>query len=183
MCCITTNVPRTQMRDRFWLMFFNLKFRERFYNCHSKRSRRINLLASGTTLVVSFASTLLWSNATDNSYLAVVWALLIALAQLFQSLRDLFPWGKQLSVLEYFLPELQKLVLDIENTWNLIDFDPNNWDTLKIDQARAEFNRRFVDLEQKYIGSVHFSEGRRIQKKAAAETRLFFSNRYKLSDS
>lgn len=168
---------RDEMRDRFWNMFRNLKFKERFYAIHSRRAYNANFWFGNGTLFISFLSTLIWSTSGSAP---VFWAVIIAVAQLAQSLKDSFVWGKQLSSLEYFLPEVQSLLLNVEDTWNEIDLCPEKWDSTRINEKRSEYSRLFSELEIKFTGSVHFSQRKKIIEQADLEADNYFDNRYKI---
>lgn len=107
----------------------------------------------------------------------VLWALVIAAAQLVQAMKDLTPWSRRLSALEHFQPDLRMLLLDIENSWDNLDIE--DWSTEQIHSARAAFDLRYFELEQKYIGNTYFPRSERIEWAANEETETFFNNRYK----
>ena len=164
---------RDTMRQRFFVMYQTIKYKDAFFNSHYRRAYWGNLIFSATTLLVSIASALIWS---VSNQMPALWAIVIAAAQLMQSLQSFMPWAKRLSALEHFQPDLWDLLLEIENFWNYIDIEA--WNAERINSARADFDHDYVALEQKYIGSVHFPNTKRISAEATEETNTFFRNRY-----
>ena len=164
---------REMMRNRFYGMFQIIKYKEAFYNVHYRKAHLYNVLFSTITLFVSVASALIWS---ISSSLPILWALVIAAAQMVQAMKDITPWSRRLSALEHFQPDLRMLLLDIENAWDNLDIEV--WNTEKIRSMRGAFDLRYFELEQKYIGNTYFPRSDRICAEAQEETDTFFRNRY-----
>lgn len=166
---------RTEFRTRYFAMYQTIKFKECFYSVHRRMSTKYKSIFSAVTILVSISSALAWS--VSNS-LPILWALLIAVAQLAQTLSGITPWADRLDALKYLLPETRALLLSVENTWNEIDLFPADYTSERINQKRAEYDRAFHDLEAKYIGTLHFPQKQSIINSAQEESELFFKNRY-----
>ena len=84
------------MRDCFWGTYQTIVFKKFYYEEHQRRSEKLLFWTKLACSVVSIISVLIWS---ISQTMPVLWACLIALAQLAQSLLGYLPWSNQLEAL------------------------------------------------------------------------------------
>lgn len=166
---------RSEARRRFYSMYYTVKYKEQQCSIYHRIYYNRNLWYSATTVLASIFCSLFWSIFQS---LSALWACLIAASQLAQAAKDLLPWSQRLTALEYFLPDVRSLLLDIEDTWNRIDFNDEQWDTNAINEKRSQYDHAYGELEAKYIGLFDFPWSKAINEEATTETNIFFNNRY-----
>lgn len=139
------------MRELFWNMYQDIAYKKYYYEEHQRRSERLLFIARAACAVVSISSAVIWSIAQS---MPILWALLIALAQIAQTMLNDLPWAEQLACLKYLVPELSKLLAEIDRDWMTQDYLGLSDEELitKIHQ----YDDRFFALEDKYTSGVWF---------------------------
>lgn len=139
------------MRELFWNMYQDILFRKCYYEEHQRRSEKLLFIARAVCAMVSIASVVIWSIARS---MPVLWALLIAVAQVAQTLLNDLPWANQLACLKYFLPDLLKMVAEIEQDWMSLDYLGATDESLV--SRIHEYTERFFAMESKYTTGIWF---------------------------
>lgn len=139
------------MRELFWNMYQDIAFKKYYYEEHQRRSARLLFIARAVCAVVSISSAVAWSISRS---LPLLWALLIALAQITQTLLNDLPWSEQLACLRYLVPDLSKLLSNIDRDWMAQDFLGETDEALIM--KIHDYDARFYELEEKYTAGVWF---------------------------
>lgn len=163
------------MRDRFFMAYETIKFKEYFYKAHKTRANKLYNLYTFSMISISLVSALAWSISKD---MPALWAIVIAAAQFAQSISTFLPFSKQLTALKFLIPELSKMSVDLGRDWNLVDID--HYDDTKIAALISEYERKFDKLERRYVYAIDadFSESKWILNEAERMQKAYFYARY-----
>ena len=153
------------MRDRFYGTYQSILFKRCYYEENQRRSERLLFIARFGCAVISILSVLAWSISKS---LPTLWACLIALAQIAQSMVDFLPWARQISASHYLLPELNELLTDMDEQWLKLEYIGSSKEDVL--SAIAAFERRFYSIEEKYTTGVWFPVVKRVLKNADRAT-------------
>lgn len=159
------------MRDRYWAMFCDLKYKERYYWHYQIRARRINGLINGICLLTTSASVANWF---IWQHIPIVWSLLIISAQAIQVLKPLFPFSKQIDSLKFLIPAIDKLIIDVDYSWN----QTHQQDEKQISKLIKKYESQYIDLNNQFINEVYFPVIKNCEDKAQTDTINFFYQRY-----
>lgn len=150
------------MRDIFWGVYHSIAFKKCYYLAHQRHAESCLFAARLICGAVSIVSVLVWGIARS---MPVLWACLIALAQLAQAMLGYLPWSQQLNALRYLLPELDMLLVDLNEDWLRLAYaDPEDADALAA--CAVKYDRAFYELEHKYANDVWFPLNKSICDKA-----------------
>lgn len=161
------------MRDRYFSMYQSIKYKECFYAAHQEKARKLYSAYTIIMAMLSIFSVLLWS---ISKTLPLLWAVVIAAAQFAQALSSYLPWAKQLGALQYLMPELAQLLLDIDHDWLALDL--NRYPDARILKLISVYEGRFEALEKQFANDVDFARTKGILKKAELDQRTYFYIRY-----
>lgn len=161
------------MRERYFRMYESIKYKECFYAVHEKRARKLRKYVSSITLAASIISVLVW---TISKTMPALWAIIIASAQFIQAFSVNLPYSDQIATLKYFLPALKVLLLQIDSDWLSIDLE--GYDEQKIASLVANYERKYVEIENQFVGDIEFAEVKSVLKKAEEDQAAFFKSRY-----
>lgn len=161
------------MRDRYFSMYQSIEYKTCFYRVHGENARRWYSLYTAATLALSILSVLIWS---ISKTMPAVWAILIAAAQFAQAYSSNLPWAAQLTALKYLLPELDRLILDIDHDW--LSIDMGAYTEEEILELISTYEKRYSALEQQFSSETSFHQRNFILKKAEKAQRQYFYIRY-----
>lgn len=161
------------MRDRFFSMYQNIKYKECFYSAHRENAQKMYNVYSTVTLAISIITVLIWSISKS---MPALWAIVIATAQFAQACGNKLLWTSQLTSLKYLMPELAKLSLAIDHDWLALDL--NNYSDEKILKLVSTYENRFEALENQFTDGISFHKKNAILKKTETEHRNYFYTRY-----
>lgn len=169
------------MRDKYWAMYTELKHKEKYYLYYQQSSKFKDGVINGVCLVASCASIASWGIWSEYP---VVWALIIALAQVIQAVKPLLPFSQQITALRFLNPELSSLLIDIDHSWDSVNrmdgSNPSDYD--HVSGLIHDYEKRFDSLTSQFIGDTYFPTRRRCEKKAETECRNYFKHRYNVGE-
>ena len=168
-------MPVMLLRERFFRVYETIVYKECFYEVHKKRAGSLYTGYTVLMLAVSIISVLVWSISKS---MPALWAIVIAIAQFAQAISTSMPFSKQLVSLKFLLPELSRLLIELDNSWLLIDI--KKYDDNKILSLINDYENRFNELELKYVSSidVDFSESKSVMDATEKMQRSYFYSRY-----
>lgn len=162
------------MRNRFWGMYQSIVYKKNVFE-EIRRRAEISLFVSRVLFaLVSILSVLAWSISKS---MPVLWACLIAGAQIVQSLVDFLPWSNQIRALKFLLPELISLIWEIDKDWMRIE-NGDLWNEDELFHLIAGYEKRFSELEAKYTNDVWIYALKSVKSSAEKETDAYFKIRY-----
>ena len=162
------------MHDRFWGTYQSIVFKKCYYEEHQRRSECLLFHAKTPCAVVSILSVLIWSVSRS---MPILWACLIALAQIAQTMIGFIPWSEQLNALRYLIPDLNALIVDIDADWMRLHYtdDANNDEFIK---KAAQYERRFFETENRFTDGVWFPVVKSVVANAEQSSDNYFRMRY-----
>lgn len=161
------------MRTLFWGMYQDIAFKKFYWEEHQRRSEKLLFTARLLCAAVSIVSVLIWSIAKS---MPALWASLIALAQIAQSMLDSLPWAKQLTALQYLIPELSDLLVDIDKDWMVLErIGADENDTIEKIHA---YEQSYYRLENQYASGVWFPTVKSVVAAAEEASDAYFRLRY-----
>ena len=166
------------MRDCFWGTYQTIVFKKFFYEEHQRRSEKLLFWAKLVCSVVSIISVLIWSISKKAP---VLWACLIALAQVSQSMLDYLPWSKQLNALRFLLPELNKLIVDLSEDWMKLGYAEVD-DDAKLLERTVTHERRYYEIEDQFTNEVWFPVLKSVVAAAEKAEDDYFCVKYSVSE-
>ena len=165
------------MRDKYWAMYTDLKFKERYYCRYQTHVKRLNGALNGFCIIISASSIAGWS--IWNQF-PLLWGLLLAMAQIIQAIKSLLPFSRQEIALRFLIPELRKLVNDIDHEWDSVtrldETEKQACDMIS-DKVCQRYHELYT-LEHKYIGDTYFPISKHCEKAAAKDYERYFSHIY-----
>lgn len=159
------------MQDRFWSTITAIKFKHLYYDKYRDISHVRDRIISGVCLIVSSGAIATWG--IWQKY-PVIWSVLIAIAQVVQVLRPLFPYSKQISALDWLIPDLAKLASDAEHEWLTI----HDATSEHIVELINQYDSQVVALESRFTSGIYFPERKKARSYAESENNAFFAYRY-----
>ena len=159
-------------RNTYWSLMHDCKFKEFYIEEYHRLIKIIDLSLKGITMFASAGSVAAWSIWQK---VPALWGALIVISQVIQIVYPLLPYSKQSTAYGYMLPELKKLILDIEVAWLRSENDSDEHDVIALFQA---FKERYNELDDKYIGTDTVPEIKKVreiaEKRAENHLKLYF---------
>lgn len=162
------------MREYFWGVYYSIAYKKFYYLAHQRRSQTLLFAAKCICGGVSIISILIWGIARS---MPVLWACLIALAQLSQTMLEYLPWSKQLNALNYLLPSLDELLLDVYEDWLRYGCDEKDNRSM-LAECAVKYDRKYFELENRYTAGVWFPMWKSVCKRAETACDHYFDVRF-----
>lgn len=162
------------VRNRFWGMYQSIVYKKNVFEAIRRRAEFWFFLVRVLFALISILSVLAWSISKS---MPVLWACLIAGAQVVQSLVSFLPWSNQIRTLKSLLPQLISLIWEIDKDWMRID-NGDLWDEDDVFSLISDYEKRFSELETKYTNDVWFYALKSVKAAAEKETDAYFKIRY-----
>lgn len=156
------------MRERYWNMFFDAKYKFFYYSFYKQYCDKITLCIKASLAIVSCASVAAWSIWET---LPALWAIIIAISQIVSIAQEYLPFAKASAGIEYLLPDLEHLTIDIASDWNRID----QIDDDEIIEKIAFYQKSIVNMESRFLSSFAFLYTKRAVQGADNECEKFFA--------
>lgn len=152
------------MRNVFYSVVNDISFKERYMEAYKTHADHIELGFSIACGLSSAASIFAWTRWTN---LHIWWSIILLLAQIAQIVKTYLPYSRRLDALKYLIPEMHKLVIDVENQW----FQLERLDDPDYLSAINDFRRRMADLDIKYLGADPLPDIPKLRSKAEKATK------------
>ena len=162
-------MDRSSMTHQYWDFMDDIRFQIIYDEKYEHHLQTICLLFDITAYLLSGTAVILWAIFGQH---ILVWTTMIALGQLIQILKPMFPFCQRAVSLRYYLPELRKLAVDTEKLWNAIPTldDQAFLESMAVDKARA------IALESNYIGSVTIPCVQKLSDQADQEKKSYMES-------
>lgn len=105
-----------------------------------------------------------------------IWSFLIAISQAISIAYPHLPYGRRKAALEYMVPRVRKLKVEIERDFDLHRFDASFDFTEMYNRYYSEFHQ--IDLE--FLGADDIPDSNRLIKKAASKQDFDIATRYQM---
>lgn len=154
------------MRDKFWKLYESVLKSERYYWHYRQRSIFFHHLIQAFLLIASLSSVAglwFWTKIPG------IWAIIALVAQVVSACAYMLPQSAQITALNYLLPELQRLLNQIDHDWDMLEeLSPGD-----INDLVLKYNNDFCDMEDKYTCGVSFPARERVVRKADIDCRNY----------
>lgn len=163
------------MADHYWDFFIATKHKACYYKSFYSLFSRINWAMTAFLNFASFSSIAAWGIWNDYS---VVWAAIIGISQVLQMLFPKVPYNDLLISVKFILPEIDRLLIDIENDYFDIELGRLSDDDIK---ERLNIHQiRLFDITSRYFGGVYLPDLRFCASSAERDCKNYFSVNYKI---
>lgn len=166
------------MRNRYFGTYQSIVYKKCYWEAHLNRSEKRLFIAKLLCATVSIASVLAWSISES---MPILWACLIAAAQLAQAMVGYLPWSAQVNALHYLLPDLKLLIVDVDIDWMRLGYVADDEDDVLMEKA-AQYERRYYEIEDQFTSGVWFPELKSVVTAAERARDNYFRVRYFLPE-
>jgi hypothetical protein len=158
----------------YWNQLVELKVASVYIRLHRNRLARYDTLISTIRAVASSGGIAGW--AIWHQF-AFVWAVVIALSQVVDALKDVFPFSKRLKAAADLTVGLERLCIDAQFEWEALY--AGRMDTHQITEACRRLQVAQLDAENRSFPSG-FAPNERLLTLAKEETKAYFKTRYQV---
>ena len=160
------------MREKFWEMIVNFKIAERYYWYYTCDSKKWNNVITGICLLTSASSI---SACYFWKQFPIIWAVIIAAAQVVSVCKPLFPFDNRLVSARYIYQDIVDLMVDVEDIWGV---DGSEITESDFKSELSKYVRRYNDIENRFSKPDLFPAKKRLHDKAQRDAALYFRSRY-----
>lgn len=160
--------------DAFWNMFTRIKFQECYLTQYKTKFETILAIVSGLCVIGTFLSI-----SASIIVKAILWwvAIVVTATQIVQALLPYSSLHKKLVSINFMLPDLRRLLLNIEDTWYRISMT-GEIPIEDVTRKCVEYEKEYNELEVKYLSDCNFESlsalFSKVKKSAQAEQENFF---------
>ena len=160
-------------QERFWRELDQLKVHVFYLENYLEKTESTDRYLKMFLAIASNGSIAGWA---IFQHLQMVWALIIAVSQLINAVKDHLPYSKRLKALNSLTNDLESLFLSMENHWfNVSEGKLTEEEIHKLQMKIKEQRRQII---QKHLGSQSLPHNEKLMKKAEEATQVYFSNFY-----
>ncbi|WP_270248936.1 hypothetical protein [Ruthenibacterium lactatiformans] len=156
------------MRERYWSLFNQEKHKYFYFESYKVRCDKIDRKLKIFLAFASCGSIAAWGLWKE---FPALWAIVLATSQILSVMQDYLPFSQEATSLNFFLPELNAVLIEIEHGWNGID----RMSEVEISEKIVQFQRQIANLESKYLGGLTFAQNQNCGRKATEEQIKFFA--------
>jgi len=156
------------MRNVFFSVLNDIDFKHSYLDAYKAHAERIETFISVLCALSSAGAIYAWTRWTS---LQIWWSLILVISQVAQIVKGYLPYSRRIDALKYLIPEMQQLVIDVENEWYKLE-QVDDPDYIPLVYA---YRRRLNDLETKYLGADLLPDIRHLRSKAEKVTKNHFA--------
>lgn len=156
-------------------MLCQMKNNSFYYWQYRDLSQKINFWINVFTSITSYAGVAGWLVWQQYPFL---WAIILGCSQTIFAISHLLPWQERITKINYFLPKLQALNLEVQHGWENIE----NMSAEDISKLIFNFQNKYLVLEQEYIGFTSFPHRKTCADKANAELKAYINYFYNIEE-
>lgn len=161
------------MREHYWNFYFSTKHKMYYYKYFQLLFRRVNWCIAGFLSVMALSSVAAWSLWDTHQ---VLWASLICISQVIQALFPKLPYNDLLISTKFMISAMDKLLIDIDNDWLLIDI--NGLSDEEILKLLKKHEKQYSKLVSQFFCGEYLPAIKYCEKKAEIDCKNFFSINY-----
>ena len=145
------------MRRRYWSFFNRARYSVFYYERYQEHCKFILRVIKIVLALVSCGSIAAWSIWAQ---FPAAWAFILACAQVASILQTNLPYSKDIICLDFAIPKMNKLMIDITHTWD------------EIDQGKLT---DIQDIVNQYLSSLDMAQSFCCKNKATKDQKAFFA--------
>lgn len=157
------------MREKYWAMYERIKYSERYFFYYREYAWKRDKAIKAFLVIVSLSNV---ANLALIKQFSTAWAIIAAVAQILSALAYLIPFSEQVTALNLFLPELDKLLCKIDRDWDRINILKVLSDT-DINDLVYQYDLAFSSLENQFTNGIQFSPREKCKKYADDDCKKF----------
>jgi hypothetical protein len=161
------------MQQKYWNNMVQVKSSEFYLDIYLDNSYRWNQVINVFSAIASSSSIACWTIWKDFSY---VWAVIIAVSQVINTIKEFFPYNKMLKLLPPFLADVKSFYIKTEKDWYNVAGGEMTEDD--INTLLYSYKEEFSEIEGKYLKDDVLIEKTRYMKEADQKTELYFKNNF-----
>lgn len=161
------------MQEKYWNNMVQTKSSVYYLDIYAEQTYKIERRINVFCAIASSASIAAWAIWTEWAY---VWGLIIAISQVVSALKEIFPYMKQLKMLEQFSEEMKFVYVNMEQEW----FRVANGELTEneINNLLFMYKKKVVELESKYLKENILVEKVEYAKEAAIKCNEYFESNF-----
>jgi len=163
-------------RNSFWYAFAEMLYRSYYLVSYKQRVLKIQKILNCFLIVVSSTSISAW---TLWGKYPVLWAILTAASQLISLVMPYFRYSEIVTCINFCIPELDIITSEMEAKWQIIDSLKDQ----EIVKECAKFEKRYNELDAKYLSPLDFPDKKSCQKSAMRKRDMYLSKYTKATES
>ncbi len=161
------------MRIKYFNLYVQFKASSIFLHLLLKRYQFWNKFISGSLAVITSGSVTAWFVWKS---VPLLWAVIVAVSQVVSIVKGYIPFLEYIAPLKYLLPELEKMLIEMDYKWELINRAEYDDDSA-INDLIYSCDCQWSSMQNKYMPGVSLANAR-LQAKADQSAIDFFSQRY-----
>lgn len=161
------------LRNQYWYLYQDAIYKSYYYSHYKTRSTRINHAIIVLLLASSLAGV---SGLWFWQKYPTIWSVIAACIQIISASSFILPYAEQIWAIGHLQPDLDMLIAQIDHDWNLLDGLGDD----EINDLIYSYTQKLLDMEQKYIGSIHFPSSNRCKKYAIKDREAFNQERFNI---
>lgn len=164
------------MLERFWNQMLDYKYEAYCYYHYSQRDKLYQNILSGLCIVASLGSVstwLLWQQ------FPVVWALIVAFAQIISALQPLFPFSMRLTASKYILQDLEAMLIDMERDFG---YCGKGISDSEFSELIAKYKKLHAATLLRFCSEIEFPRKAKLSMKAEADLTQYCKIHYKTGE-
>lgn len=165
------------MRERYWNFYFSIKFKACYYMYFQIFFKHINTCITCFLSLTTLSCIAAWD--VWNKY-QLLWANLICVSQVVQAIFPKLPYNDMLISTKFMISALDRLLLDIDHDWLIIDIHHLSDD--EIVKLLEKHQNCYSDLVNQFFSGEYLPLIKYCEKKAEQECKTFFSVTYQTQD-
>ena len=165
------------MRERYWNFYFSIKFKACYYMYFQIFFKHINTCITCFLSLTTLSCIAAWD--VWNKY-QLLWANLICVSQVVPAIFPKLPYNDMLISTKFMISALDRLLLDIDHDWLIIDIHHLSDD--EIVKLLEKHQNCYSDLVNQFFSGEYLPLIKYCEKKAEQECKTFFSVTYQTQD-
>lgn len=166
------------MRGTYFRLFLDLRYKLCYAECYQAHASRMDLWLTLFGAVVSAGSVAAWSVWKS---IPLLWSFLVCAAQVLQICKSHLPYAKRLPALKYAIPDMHKLLLDVENSWNESNIEPCA-DEAAYSTLFEKYSQRYDAIRSRYFDNDDFKSMRYVSALAEKNCKSYFYRFYGIKE-
>lgn len=161
------------MREQYWNFFVSTKHKFYYYKHFLILFNRINGIISAfltITTLSGVAALSIWQIHPS------IWAGIICISQIIQAVLPRLPYSNLLAATRFMIPAMNRLLLDIEYDWNVINI--NDSSDKEILSLLQKYRTKAIALIEQFFNAEYLPTIKYCEKNAEKECRNFFAIYY-----
>lgn len=157
------------MREQYWDYYTHIKYELLYFCAYLNDSWRWLKTLDVFLAAVSGSSVAAW--ALWHA-MPMLWAFLIASAQVIGAIRQYLPFNKRVQALSALLPRLEGVVNRVDRDWFAVD--RGECTDEQLNSLIFSYRKECLDLEARYLYGVYLPEREDLRKSAEEQAGRYF---------